>query len=42
LAVYIHGAAGDIIANKRGQRGMLASDLFMPLQTLANENHHSI
>lgn len=41
-SVYIHGAAGDIIANKCGQRGMLASDLFMPLQTLANENHHSI
>lgn len=40
-SVYIHGAAGDIIANKCGQRGMLASDLFMPLQILANANHHS-
>jgi len=36
LAVYIHGAAGDIIADKRGQRGMLASDLFVPLQQLVN------
>jgi NAD(P)H-hydrate epimerase len=36
LAVYIHGAAGDIIADKQGQRGMLASDLFMPLQRLVN------
>lgn len=38
LAVYIHGAAGDIIANKQGQRGMLASDLFVPLQRLVNHN----
>tara|TARA_R110001592_G_C13161436_1_gene748968 strand:+ start:1234 stop:2799 length:1566 start_codon:yes stop_codon:yes gene_type:complete len=36
LAVYIHGAAGDIIANNDGQRGMLASDLFAPLQKLVN------
>jgi len=36
LAVYIHGAAGDIIANNYGQRGMLASDLFAPLQKLVN------
>lgn len=36
LAVYIHGAAGDIIANNYGQRGMLASDLFSPLQKLVN------
>ncbi len=36
LAVYIHGAAGDIIADKQGQRGMLASDLFAPLQRLVN------
>jgi len=36
LAVYIHGAAGDIIANNHGQRGMLASDLFAPLQKLVN------
>ena len=36
LAVYIHGAAGDIIADKHGQRGMLASDLFAPLQQLVN------
>ena len=36
LAVYIHGAAGDIIADKQGQCGMLASDLFVPLQRLVN------
>jgi NAD(P)H-hydrate epimerase len=34
LAVYIHGAAGDIMANNYGQRGILASDLFTPLQKL--------
>jgi len=38
LAVYIHGAAGDIIAGRQGQRGMLASDLFVPLQRLVNQN----
>jgi hydroxyethylthiazole kinase-like uncharacterized protein yjeF len=38
LAVYIHGAAGDIIADRQGQRGMLASDLFAPLQQLVNYN----
>lgn len=37
LAVYIHGAAGDIIANEQGQRGMLASDLFKPIQQLTNQ-----
>ncbi len=37
LAVYIHGAAGDIIADKYGQRGMLASDLFEPIQRLSNQ-----
>lgn len=35
-AVYIHGAAGDIIAEQYGQRGMIASDLFTPLRTLVN------
>jgi hydroxyethylthiazole kinase-like uncharacterized protein yjeF len=37
LAVYIHGAAGDIIASTYGQRGMLASDLFTPIQQLTNQ-----
>ncbi len=37
LAAYIHGAAADIIANENGQRGLLASDLFMPLQQLLND-----
>lgn len=36
FAVYVHGAAGDIIADKDGQRGMLASDLFQPIQRLSN------
>ncbi|MBL4822582.1 MAG: NAD(P)H-hydrate dehydratase [Colwellia sp.] len=39
LAVYIHGAAGDIIANRGGMIGMLASDLFVPLQRLVNQNN---
>jgi NAD(P)H-hydrate epimerase len=34
LAVYIHGAAGDIMADNYGQRGILASDLYTPLQKL--------
>lgn len=37
LAVYIHGASGDIIANENGQRGLLASDLFLPIQQLTNQ-----
>jgi len=37
FAVYIHGAAGDIIASQYGQRGMLASDLFNPLRQLTNQ-----
>jgi len=36
LACYIHGAAADRIAAKLGQRGMLASDLFVELQQLVN------
>jgi len=38
LAGYIHGAAADIIANNHGQRGMLASDLFIELQHLVNQH----
>ncbi|MCW8831962.1 MAG: NAD(P)H-hydrate dehydratase, partial [Colwellia sp.] len=38
FAVYIHGAAGDIIADEYGQRGMLASDLFTPIQRLSNQD----
>ena len=37
LACYIHGAAADRIADKKGQRGILASDLFTELQYLVNE-----
>ncbi len=36
LAAYIHGASADIIANNNGQRGLLASDLFLPLQQVLN------
>ncbi|PKI17778.1 NAD(P)H-hydrate dehydratase [Colwellia sp. 12G3] len=36
IAAYIHGAAADIIASNNGQRGLLASDLFIPLQQLLN------
>lgn len=35
-AAYIHGAAADIIVSQRGQLGVLASDLFLPLQQLVN------
>ncbi len=36
LAVFIHGLAADNIAQKNGQRGILASDLFVELQHLVN------
>jgi NAD(P)H-hydrate epimerase len=36
LAAYIHGTSADIIAQQNGQRGLLASDLFLPLQQLLN------
>lgn len=36
LSVFIHGYAADILAKKAGQRGMLASDLFIELQKLVN------
>lgn len=36
LGVFLHGYSADIIANKNGQRGMLASDLFLPLQQIVN------
>jgi NAD(P)H-hydrate epimerase len=32
----LHGLAGDAAAARRGQRGLLASDLFDCLPTLAN------
>ena len=37
LAAYIHGAAADIIVQRNGQRGLLASDLFIELQHLVNQ-----
>ena len=41
LGVYLHGKAADIIAEKQGQRGMLASDLLQPLHYLINHlNEH--
>ncbi|NQY63129.1 MAG: NAD(P)H-hydrate dehydratase [Alteromonadaceae bacterium] len=36
FAVYIHGQAADIIAQRNGQRGLLASDLFSEVQMLVN------
>lgn len=36
LAVSIHGQAADIAANESGERGLLASDLFVPIRTLVN------
>ncbi len=36
LSVFIHGYAADILAERTGPRGMLASDLFVELQQLVN------
>jgi ADP-dependent NAD(P)H-hydrate dehydratase / NAD(P)H-hydrate epimerase len=36
LAVYLHGYVADVVAQKQGQIGMLASDLFLPLQQSIN------
>ncbi len=36
LGVYIHGRAADIIANKHGEIGILASDLLPVIQRLIN------
>jgi NAD(P)H-hydrate epimerase len=36
-AVSLHAKAGDIVAEKYGQRGLLASDLFDTVRTLINE-----
>jgi hydroxyethylthiazole kinase-like uncharacterized protein yjeF len=38
LGVYIHGRAADIIAQKHGQIGLLASDLYPEIQRLINGN----
>ena len=35
-AVYIHGASADIMVKSNGPLGLLASDLFLPLQRLIN------
>ena len=35
VGVWLHAAAGDLAA-RNGERGLLASDLFEPLRTLAN------
>ncbi|MEW6990670.1 NAD(P)H-hydrate dehydratase [Colwelliaceae bacterium 6441] len=37
LAVYLHGRAADIIAEKNGKIGMLASDLLPIIQKLINQ-----
>lgn len=36
LGVYLHGVAADIVAEKKGKIGMLASDLFPEIQQLIN------
>jgi len=40
LGVYIHGRAADIIAKKRGQIGLLASDLYPEIQQLINRESY--
>lgn len=37
FAVSIHAKAGDIVAKKFGQRGIIASDMFDTIRTLINE-----
>jgi NAD(P)H-hydrate epimerase len=37
LGVYIHGLAADIIGQKYGQIGLLASDLSPEIQRLINQ-----
>lgn len=34
--VVAHGAAADAVASESGMRGMLASDLFIPLRRFVN------
>ena len=34
LGVWLHAAAGDAAAQEHGEHGVLASDLFAPLQSL--------
>lgn len=36
LGVYLHAQAGDIAAREAGERGLLASDLWLPLRQLLN------
>lgn len=36
LAVQIHGEAADEAASEQGERGLLASDLFLPIRRLLN------
>jgi len=38
LAVYLHGKSADVVAAQRGERGLLASDLLLPLQMLINQS----
>lgn len=40
LAVYIHGQAADILADKYGTRGLLASDLLPEVRRLLNNQSH--
>ena len=36
LGVCLHAKAGDIAADKLGERGLLASDLLFPIRQLIN------
>jgi NAD(P)H-hydrate epimerase len=36
LAVYVHGEAADQLAEKYGERGLLASDLYPKIRELLN------
>jgi ADP-dependent NAD(P)H-hydrate dehydratase / NAD(P)H-hydrate epimerase len=37
--VYLHARSGDLAALQKGERGLVASDLFTYLQSLVNVNH---
>lgn len=38
LGVWIHATAGDNVASRQGERGMLATDLMLEIVALVNEN----
>ena len=40
FGVYVHARAGDLVAEKFGERGMFASDLFQYVRALINKKEH--